>query len=121
MNINGQEITFDLDDRKDNGKFTKAFNILQKKQNTQGINDSDMEIFLVSCIKSDEVQNLLKDNKISTLVKVFTEFFSQAIDQYGQVMHVYEETADALVALKNKADITFKELDTINNKVEKTK
>ena len=106
MTINGKQISFDMDVRADYAKFVKSHAILQKKRaNTRGsFDDQDMENFLRGCINKDEIQQLLEDNRISTLAKVFAEFFNQAVDQLDAVLQTYSETADIIVDTNAKLD-----------------
>lgn len=117
MNINGIEIEFDMDNRKDNARFVKAFTILQKKQESGQINDEDMEAFLAGCIKSEQVKQLLEDGRISTLTKVFVEFFKNTVDQFGATTEVYADTAKAMSDIKNRASQITTEYQAINSNI----
>jgi hypothetical protein len=120
MTINGQEVDFDMDNRKDNVRFVKAFTLLQKKQERGQINDEDMETFLNGCIKPEQVKTLLADGKISTLTKIFVEFFRNAIEQYGQVSRTYEEVADLFTELKGLTETVSADYKAINDRIEAT-
>jgi len=102
MNINGIEIEFDLDIRKDYARFAKAYKVIEDRAK-KGMNDNDMENFLTACLNPEQTKELLADGRVSTLAKVFTEFFSNAIEQMSSVSDVYAETAEIIVTMNERA------------------
>lgn len=120
MKINGHEVDFDMDIRKDYAKFKKSYALLLKKQENNKkalFTDDDMENFLVGCLKPEDTKTLLSDGRLSTLTKVFTEFFSNTIDQYGEICSAYEETAESLVDMRKRAESVATEYQGIADKV----
>lgn len=118
MTINGLNIDFDMDIRKDNARFVKAFQDITKKQEKGQITDNDMEMFLIGCLKSEQAKELLKDGRISTLVKAFTAFFSEAIEQFSVVSNAYTEVADSLASMKDRVTQIFGEYKETRNRLD---
>lgn len=94
------EVSFDMDIRKDKKCFEKVLEAFQNKQaknKNSVMSDDDMEMFLTGCLKPEEVESLIGDGRLSTLMKVFTEFFSQTIQQYNIIVGSLEQSCDVLI------------------------
>lgn len=104
MILNNVTIQFDMDDRKDNIRFIKAYEIISRKIQKNTLNTDDMETFLVSCLHKEQIDTILADNKISTLTKVFAEFFNQAVTQYSEIVKTYDEVYALTNDTYNKAN-----------------
>lgn len=104
MIINGIEFAFDLDVRSDYDKFVKSLTALQNKQSKGKFGLSDMEAFLSGCLKKDTVERLLSDGRVSTMTKVFTEFFSYGIDNLEAVVDTYKAAASTAKQARSKAE-----------------
>ena len=115
MTINGVQTSFDMDVRTDYSRFVKAYQDLERKRkNTKGtFDDNDMEGFLKSCLKREEIDQILADGRISSLAKSFAEFFNQAVDQLDAVLGTYQETAELIADTNVKMQSLKLDLDPL--------
>ena len=96
MKIRGVEVAFEIDNISDNERFIKAHGLMAKKttQNKANFGLADMKAFIQSCLPKEAFEELTKDNKISTIVSVFTEFFENCIAQQLALNEVYSKVND---------------------------
>lgn len=119
MVVNNIEIDFDIDNREDYVRYKTAMKMFLKKQeaNNDDTELDKMEGFLIQCIKPEQIELLLQDNKVSTLTKVFTEFFIESINQYSQTANLINDSANNMMKIMPVAEKIANEKTMMQNKI----
>lgn len=93
MTLLGHNVSFDLDDVATNTRFLAA---VRKLNNPDDVTLPAMKTFLKTCLPQDDLEKVLPDGKVSTLITVFTAFIQGAC---VQARGIYEAKTAAESAL----------------------
>ena len=120
MTLNNTTITFDMDNQKDFERFHTAYETLTKATsgNAEQFGLNDMRKFLTGCLSKKDSETLLADGRISTLVKVFVEFFSEGVKQIAAVSDAYKQATDIVVVSRKEHEKVDAKFDQMHRRLQ---
>jgi len=116
--IDGKEIDFDMDNRQDHKRFTKAIDIYTKKCSAKKNDDDDIEAVLKSCLGEAVANELIGDGKLSTLYRISAEFnlaVANQIELLNKALKESDETQKLVIEKTQKFNLAVSEESEVDS------